>query len=901
MSDADGDGKAERREVFAHGFGHHIAYAGHDMHGLTAGPDGKIYWTIGDKGISVTTPEGQTFSYPNEGGVLRANPDGSGFEVFAHGLRNVQELAFDEFGNLFGVDNDSDQPGEKERFVYIVEGMDAGWRCSYQYRGKDYNPWTAEHLWKPRREEQPAYLLPPLSNYVDGPCGFTYNPGTALDASWQRTFFLTEAPGGKQWAFQVEPDGPAFCMTNSRQIGAGIAFTGWKFGPDGALYGADWGATAYPMDQKGAVWTIDVPVAQRSPQREETRQLLGSRWAETNETKLQGLLGHADQRVRLKTQFEIVRRNAPTLLQTVLAAPDAPRLARIHALWGLGQLRDSAAIASTLADSDPAIRAQAAKTLGQIPLPVTPSFDLGRLASLLRDADPQVRFHTAMALGNLGTPGSPVLPAVLEFIDSEPDHPYFRLAQSRALGAVATTDALARLAEDSSPAQRLVAVLALRERRAPEIARFLSDATPAVRDEAALAIHDGDSIPEAIPALAASLAAPGDHAERFIRRAINANFRVGTPEAAGRVALYALLPDAPAPLRAEALNALLAWLSPPPLDRVDGWRRHLDSRDPQSIGAALTKPVNQLLDSPENDVLEKAVQLASSLQIPLDPARLDALLHNEAAPAGVRVAALENIKSAPAIAYSLASTAADLRIRGAALLASSDPEAARPYLAETLQRKDATIAERQAAFALLAELKAEDVLKPWADRLTTGDLPPALWLDVAEAAAKVGLTATFTRPAADPLSAWIECLEGGDPARGEDIFRNNIAAQCVACHKADDSKGGSLIGPNVKSVGLRDRRYLLESLTLPQAAIAKGYGSITLTLTDGSVTGGQLRGETAKGIELRDPANHGSQVIPLEKIRERGAVISLMPPMGLILPKRDVRDLVAYLSTLRAK
>ncbi|MEM7559759.1 MAG: heme-binding protein, partial [Planctomycetota bacterium] len=137
LFDEDSDGVSDSRNVLAHGFGLHIAYGGHDMHGLTMGPDGKIYWSIGDKGISVSLPDGSKLSYPHEGGVMRCNPDGSDFEVFAHGLRNVQEVAFDQFGNMFGVDNDADQPNEKERLVYIVNQMDAGWRCYYQYRGLD--------------------------------------------------------------------------------------------------------------------------------------------------------------------------------------------------------------------------------------------------------------------------------------------------------------------------------------------------------------------------------------------------------------------------------------------------------------------------------------------------------------------------------------------------------------------------------------------------------------------------------------------------------------------------------------------------------------------------------------------------------------------------------------------
>jgi putative heme-binding domain-containing protein len=254
-----------------------------------------------------------------------------------------------------------------------------------------------------------------------------------------------------------------------------------------------------------------------------------------------------------------------------------------------------------------------------------------------------------------------------------------------------------------------------------------------------------------------------------------------------------------------------------------------------------------------------------------------------------------------AASYAIGAQAEALRIRGASLLSQLDPAAAQDHLAKVLETSK-SISEQQNALALLGDLKAADLLKPWADRLAAGNLPAALQLDVADAAAKTGtLTAALPRPANDPLAEWIECLEGGDPVRGKDTFLNNIGAQCVACHKYDDSKGGSVIGPNLKSAGLQNRRYLLEALTLPQAAIAKGYGAISLTLKDGSVVSGQLRGETAESIELRDPADHGSRKIPVSDITERGAVVSLMPPMGMMLPKREVRDLVAYLSTLRAK
>src|SRR5947209_4730486 len=122
LADTKGTGKADYRKSLHYGFGVHTAYLGHDCHGLRMGPDGRIYFSMGDRGLHVETA-GKVVSNPDSGAVLRCDPDGSNLEIVAVGLRNPQELAFDQYGNLFTGDNNADG-GDAARLVYNVEGGD---------------------------------------------------------------------------------------------------------------------------------------------------------------------------------------------------------------------------------------------------------------------------------------------------------------------------------------------------------------------------------------------------------------------------------------------------------------------------------------------------------------------------------------------------------------------------------------------------------------------------------------------------------------------------------------------------------------------------------------------------------------------------------------------------------
>ena len=139
LKDTNGDGIYDEKKSISTGYQVHIGFGGHGMSGAIEGPDGKIYWQIGDIGANITALDGKKYSYPNSGVLVRSNPDGSNFEVVVSGIRNTHEFVFDEYGNIISSDNDGDHPGESERLVHMVEGGDLGWRSNWQY-GKYTDP-----------------------------------------------------------------------------------------------------------------------------------------------------------------------------------------------------------------------------------------------------------------------------------------------------------------------------------------------------------------------------------------------------------------------------------------------------------------------------------------------------------------------------------------------------------------------------------------------------------------------------------------------------------------------------------------------------------------------------------------------------------------------------------------
>lgn len=224
------------------------------------------------------------------GSILRFNPDGSGLEVYAWGLRNPFGLDVDRSGQLWAVYHGADVRGSRNIFNdpdYLVKVEKDAWYGWPEYF--DDKPASDPSLKDPSKE-QPQFLWkdhPPLSHAF---AKFTTHSGANG---------LTFSPGG---AFGFEGDGfiaefgvylPITTGVNIRPAGFDVVRVDMKtgkvegfaanklpgphyinraggfdrpsdlvFGPDQSLYVVDWGSSTIGLaglklvPLTGAIWRI---------------------------------------------------------------------------------------------------------------------------------------------------------------------------------------------------------------------------------------------------------------------------------------------------------------------------------------------------------------------------------------------------------------------------------------------------------------------------------------------------------------------------------------------------------------------------------------------------------------------------------------------------------------------
>lgn len=663
LDEADG-AKAVVPKPLLTGFGIRISGAAHGVSGFTPGPDGRLYGTSGDGGLSITDAGGGTHALPNQGCAFRFEVDGSGFEIFHSGLRQPCGVAFDAAGNPFTVDAGSGH-GDAARVVFLVEGGDSGWRMEHQalldfhcQLGLTAAPpvaWLEEHLAEDSQELQPAYLTPPAGHLTTVPGSLISHPGTGfLEAEAGRFLVCDRTPDAATSgvrSFAMTAAGAGMKLADSRDLVAGLSAAAVAYTWDGKLILAG-DQQLFSLSAEAGPWQPEATA--------EAPKLVTENLDERTAADLLPLLKHPDFRIRLRAQFALTRKpDALARFTTVIAATDP--IQRRHGIWGVGilarrgcgvpptaatsfgglpdrRLRISAGMAllGLLQHADPEVRAEALRALGDAinqfvkPLDISKpqkevqpevliSADELPLATLLFDPEPRVRYCAAIAIGKLKAAG--FYDPICGFLAANNNQdPWLRHAGSYALQHLATSPLMiAGLERHPSAAVRLGAAVALRRMGVAEAATFINDPDPRVADEAIRAVTDLglDAVRVSVASLLDNL---GDRQWQpfMLRRLVHNAFRAGTAENAARLLKLVGDPAVPAPLQLEILRLLRAWPEPPPVDQLTGHWRPLPKRDAAELKPLLTAELPRLFKL-DAAIRTAALELNTLYQLKLPP------------------------------------------------------------------------------------------------------------------------------------------------------------------------------------------------------------------------------------------------------------------------------------------
>ncbi len=917
LTDEDGDGVSDHRESLSTGYGVRVAFRGHDMHGLIIGPDGRLYFSIGDRGYHIETPNG-TFANPESGAVFRCELDGSNLEVVANGLRNPQELAFDNHGNLFTGDNNSDS-GDKARWVYVVPGGDSGWRMVYQYL-TDRGPFNREQIWYPyNKDVTPAYTVPPIANFSDGPSGLTFDPGTGMTEEFRNKFLLVDFRGQASnsgiRSISNEADGAFFKIKEDGQPLWTILATDVEFSPDGSLYVADW-VNGWNGEGKGRIYRFYNPEYASSEQAAEVRRLLASDFKQMGVDALVDLLSHADRRLRMEAQFELAARYSEKELVTVAADGSKSQFARLHATWGLWQIARREAYPDTIKqalvklteDTDHEVAVAALNVLAE-----SNDTSIGpTINAAIGNSSPRVAAAAAMAAGRLGLTDSIDVVSMMLVANADKD-PILRHAGIMAFAGQKDLASVVALQNHSSDAVRIAAVVALRKRHDARVLEFLTDASPRVVLEAARAIHDDEMLRRHMPRLA-ELELQQRSDAPLVRRVLNANYRLGGQAAADRIAAIAAREDLPESARVEAIEMLGKWANPGVTDLVMNRYDPLPERSAEpAMKATEAKFEALVVASPK--VSEAVLMVASSFGFKSVEDRFRSILDDNKATTEMRVIALRgllksNVSDATALIDKLVATDdPDLRIEAVSQLAASEPARAIGLLEKATQSD--VMKERQAAWDTLAKMRNENakaIILKGLDDYIADKLPREVRLNVINAASRLRdrnvrdrlqkLEDTrYPLKNNDPVAYYADSEIGGDARLGKKVFFEKTQLSCVRCHKINDV--GGEVGPNLSKIGKeKDLRYLLEAIVAPNAKIAENFKTIIVQTEEGNIYSGIVRSETDDFLELMDANGMIVKVDQDDIVGQKEGLSSMPADLMKSMSTTELRDLVAFLASL---
>jgi putative membrane-bound dehydrogenase-like protein len=398
LSDTDGDGRADHREVLLSGFG---TQDSHLMpHRFLRGPDGWIYMAQGAFNSSLVRDRSGHETRFDHCKLGRFTRDGKHFEIVASGLNNIWGIVFDRSGQFWI------QEANDLGYCVVPLERDASYPGIGMQRVRPYSPWQ-----------------PPLADFRMGGTGLSGLALSECDAGFPAPFdgilFLANpierqvqtvrtTRDGAGWQLARGPD----FITSDDQRFRPVAV---HFGPDESLYIVDWYNPIISHNEvprshpdRDKIRTRVWRVRHKSMQRFEPRDMTTA-WP----FQLMESLASTRTWESRAAWHQIVDRKLGTGLGALALHSPAGVGERLLALWSLEELGilDAKLASVLLSDPDPAIRRE---TLSSFASPrATEETVLAITPCPADDVDPHVRAQWICTLDAIEQPSELTVAALL--------------------------------------------------------------------------------------------------------------------------------------------------------------------------------------------------------------------------------------------------------------------------------------------------------------------------------------------------------------------------------------------------------------------------------------------------------------------------------------------------------
>ncbi len=441
----------------------------HATNGIQMGIDGWIYIAVGDFGFHNATAIDGTKLTQLGGGILRIRPDGTGMEVYTHGLRNIYDVAIDPFMNIFTRGNTNDGGGWNVRFIHQIQSAEYGYPVLFKH-------FTEE-------------TLPALIDVGGGSgTGALFMNDNRWPDKYNNVPMMADWGRNQLYIHRVTEDGPSFTQSEEQFIQL-PQITDVDVDASGTMYLSAWDGAGYSGNpDKGYVVRVTPKGFMYEP-------FVDIEDASINE--LVDLLKAKNAKSRLSAQYELLQRSESGSAAKVLQLAQEngqPLEVRAAAIFTYSQIAGEAGIEDLVAlTEDAAVQRFALRSLADTKA-MAAKAPMEPFLTGLKSNAPEVQAAAIIGLGRLGNPSA--AKELLQFevpgsfvapkINTEGPHatpnaaiilPHLAVKALVALNAV--DDCIAALGTD----QEAMALWAMRYMHSPKVVTALIDASNKSNDE----------------------------------------------------------------------------------------------------------------------------------------------------------------------------------------------------------------------------------------------------------------------------------------------------------------------------------------------------------------------------------------------------------------------------------